>query len=161
MQSTPVLTVQTANRLLDVLEDYLEKTEANYTMVIERGGSILSELGTIPEAADMTVVAALAAGSFAATKELALRIGEHEFTALHQQGVNYQIFMCSVSESAVLVTIFGNHTTLGLVRFYSGRTVKQIASALEESARQYAGPVFGTQDLNEITPVFNRPTGSL
>src|ERR1700735_579394 len=119
MQSTPILTIQTANSLLEVLEDYLEKTEGNYAMVIERGGSILTEHGTIPEAADMTIVAALAAGSFAATKELALRIGENEFTALHQQGQNYQLFMCSVSDYAVMVTIFGNQTTLGLVRFYS------------------------------------------
>ena len=147
MQSTPILTVQTANRLLDVLEDYLDKTEANYTMVIERGGSILSELGTIPEAADMTIVAALAAGSFAATKELAARIGENEFTALHQQGENYQIFMCYISDYAVLVTIFGNQTTLGLVRFYSCRTVKQINQILEESTHQYAAPVFTTQDV--------------
>lgn len=147
MQSTPILTVQTANRLLDVLEDYLDKTEANYTMVIERGGSILSELGTIPESPDMTIVAALAAGSFAATKELALRIGEREFTSLHQQGENYQIFMCYVSEYAVLITVFGNQTTLGLVRFYSARTVKQIAQVLEESTHQYAAPVFTTRDL--------------
>src|SRR5207244_1792402 len=71
MQSTPILTVHTAHRLLDALEDYLEKTESNYAMIIERGGSILSELGTIPEAADMTIVAALAAGSSAATNQLA------------------------------------------------------------------------------------------
>ena len=150
MQSTPILTVHTANRLLDLLEDYLDKTEANYSMVIERGGSILSECGTIPEAADMTIVAALAAGSFAATKELALRIGESEFTALHQQGENYQIFMCYVSEYAVLVTIFGNQTTLGLVRFYSGRTVKQIGQVLEESTHQYAAPVFTTRDVERV-----------
>jgi predicted regulator of Ras-like GTPase activity (Roadblock/LC7/MglB family) len=147
MQSTPILTVHTANRLLDVLEDFLDKTEANYAMIIERGGSILSELGTIPESADMTIVAALAAGSFAATKELALRIGEQEFTSLHQQGENYQIYMCYVSEYAVLVTIFGNQTTLGLVRFYSGKTVKQLSQTLEESTHQYAAPVFNTRDV--------------
>src|SRR5882672_9338938 len=133
MQSMPILTVQSANALLDVLEDFLDKSEANFAMVIERGGSVLSQCGTVPETTDTSIVAALAAGSFAATKELALRIGEQEFTALHQQGTNYQIFMCYVSEYAVLVTIFGNQTTLGLVRFYSGRTVKQIGQVLEES----------------------------
>ncbi|MDQ3313973.1 MAG: hypothetical protein M3505_04985 [Verrucomicrobiota bacterium] len=35
---------------------------------------------------DVTIIAALAAGSFAATKELARRIGEVEFNALYQQG---------------------------------------------------------------------------
>ena len=38
MQSTPILTVQSANALLDVLEDFLDKSEASFAMVIERGG---------------------------------------------------------------------------------------------------------------------------
>jgi predicted regulator of Ras-like GTPase activity (Roadblock/LC7/MglB family) len=148
MQSTPILTVQSANALLDVLEDFLEKSEANFAMVIERGGSILSQCGTIPANTDTSIVAALAAGSFAATKELALRIGEEEFTALHQQGEDSQLFMIAICEDAVLVTVFGNQTTLGLVRFYSGRAVKQIATLLEE-ARQHrpTTPIFTTHDV--------------
>jgi predicted regulator of Ras-like GTPase activity (Roadblock/LC7/MglB family) len=147
MQSTPILTVQSANALMDVLEDFLEKSEANFAMVIERGGSVLSQCGAIPEATDTSIVAALAAGSFAATKELALRIGEQEFTALHQQGEGAQLFMIAVCEDSVLVTVFGNQTTLGLVRFYSGKTVKQLNQVLEESTHQYAAPVFTTRDV--------------
>jgi predicted regulator of Ras-like GTPase activity (Roadblock/LC7/MglB family) len=155
MQSTPILTVQSANALLDVLEDFLDKSEASFAMVIERGGSVLSQAGAIPEAIDTTIVAALAAGSFAATKELALRIGEQEFSALHQQGENSQLFMVAVCEDAVLVTVFGQQTTLGLVRFYSGRAVKQVATVLDESrSHHYAPPIFTTRDL-DATKLFS------
>jgi predicted regulator of Ras-like GTPase activity (Roadblock/LC7/MglB family) len=148
MQSTPILTVQSANALLDVLEDFLDKSEANFAMVIERGGSVLSQCGAIPEATDTSIVAALAAGSFAATKELALRIGEQEFTALHQQGEGAQLFMIAVCEDSVLVTVFGNQTTLGLVRFYSGRAVKQIATVLDEARSHHHVPTaFTTRDV--------------
>ena len=50
MQSTPILTVQSANALLDVLEDFLDKSEANFAMVIERGGSVLSHARCAPAA---------------------------------------------------------------------------------------------------------------
>jgi len=151
MQSTPILTVQSANALLDVLEDFLEKSEANFAMVIERGGSVLSQCGTIPADTDTSIVAALAAGSFAATKELALRIGEQEFSALHQQGENSQLFMVSVCDDAVLVTVFGNQTTLGLVRFYSGRAVKQIGTVLDEARSHHiVTPIFTTRDVAKV-----------
>jgi predicted regulator of Ras-like GTPase activity (Roadblock/LC7/MglB family) len=151
MQATPILTVQSANDLLDVLDDFLEKSEANFAMVIERGGSVLSQCGDIPESTDTTIVAALAAGSFAATKELALRIGEQEFTALHQQGENSQLFMVAVCEDAVLVTVFGNQTTLGLVRFYSGRAVKQVATILDQArSNDHLPPIFTTRDVQNI-----------
>jgi predicted regulator of Ras-like GTPase activity (Roadblock/LC7/MglB family) len=155
MQTTPILTVQTCNHLLDVLEDFLDKSEASFAMVIERGGAVLSQLGTIPGATDSSIVAALAAGSFAATKELAARIGETEFSALHQQGEHSQILMCAVDEDAVLVTIFGQQTTLGLVRFYSGRTVKQISGVLEENrANQHVLPVFSQRDVASTQKLF-------
>ena len=151
MQSTPILTVQSANALLDVLEDFLDKSEANFAMVIERGGAVLSQCGAIPEATDTSIVAALAAGSFAATKELALRIGEQEFTALHQQGEGSQLFMIAISEDAVLVTVFGNQTTLGLVRFYSGRAVKQIGTVLDEARNHHHVPAaFTTRDVAKV-----------
>jgi predicted regulator of Ras-like GTPase activity (Roadblock/LC7/MglB family) len=112
---------------------------------------VLSQCGTIPADADTAVVAALAAGSFAATKELALRIGEQEFSALHQQGENAQLFMVAVCEDAVLVTVFGNQTTLGLVRFYSGRAVKQIATVLDEArSHHYVPPLFTTRDVAKV-----------
>jgi predicted regulator of Ras-like GTPase activity (Roadblock/LC7/MglB family) len=148
MESTPIVTVQTSNHLLEVLEEFLDKSEASFAMIIERGGAVLCQLGTIPEAADSSIVAALGAGSFAATKELALRIGEPEFSALHQQGENHQIYMSAVNDDTILMTIFGHQTTLGLVRFYAGRTVKQISGVFEENAaNQHFQPVFTQRDI--------------
>src|SRR3989442_13699643 len=98
MQPTPILTIQSANHLLDALEDHLDKSEAGFAMIIERGGAVLSQHGSLPTATDPAIIAALAAGSFAATKELAHRIGEDEFSVLHQQGRQLQILMCGVDE---------------------------------------------------------------
>ena len=71
------------------------------------------------EVMDVTIIAALAAGSFAATKELARRIGEVEFQQLYHQGSGSHIFMNSVDDDTIMITVFGKETTVGLVRYYS------------------------------------------
>ena len=153
----PILTVQSAEQLIDALDDFLDKSEANFALVIDRGGSILSQHGNIPANVDPTIVAALSAGSFAATREVALRIGETEFSALHQQGEYVQLLMNAVDDDAVLVTVFGPQTTLGLVRFYSARAVKRIAVVLHEArSHRNVAPVFQTEDLRQAQNIFEQ-----
>jgi predicted regulator of Ras-like GTPase activity (Roadblock/LC7/MglB family) len=129
MKSIPVLTIEDVARLDSVLEEFLNKTEAELTVVIDRGGNVISQFGQMG-VADVTVIAALAAGSFAATRELAHRVGEIEFNALYHQGNGNHIFMNSVDEDTIMITIFGKRTTVGLVRFYSGGTAQRVAEIL-------------------------------
>jgi predicted regulator of Ras-like GTPase activity (Roadblock/LC7/MglB family) len=155
MQSIPILSIQATGQLMSVLEDYLDKSEASFAMVIDRGGAVLSQQGDLPTDTDVMILAALAAGSFAATKELALRVGEPEFTALHQQGRHWQIFLCSIDEDTVLTTIFGAQSTLGLVRFYSSAAVRGVSGILNAArAEQMAVPIFTEQDISVAQPVF-------
>jgi predicted regulator of Ras-like GTPase activity (Roadblock/LC7/MglB family) len=137
----PILTFEAAASLVKVLENFLEHSEASFTLIIDRGGAVLSEHGQIPSSIDPTILAALAAGSFAATRELALRVGETEFSALHQQGKQSQILMSAINDDAVLMTVFGPKTTLGLVRFYSASAVKQVAAVLERAAGESRIPI--------------------
>lgn len=153
----PIITIHAAEQLRSVLEDFLDKSEASFALVIDRGGAILSECGTVPPTTDPTIVSALAAGSFAATKELALRVGETEFSMLHQQGRHAHVLMCAIDEDAVLLTVFTEKTTVGLVRFYSKHTVKQVADVLLElRSTQYTAPIFSEEELAQATEMFRR-----
>src|SRR5438552_10477299 len=80
-----------------VLADFLKMVEAELTGVLDRGGNVISQYGDMA-VMDVTIIAALAAGSFAATRELARRIGEVEFNALYHQGNGSHIFMNSVDD---------------------------------------------------------------
>ncbi len=115
MNAIPVLTIDDVATLDGVLADFLKKAEAELTVVIDRGGNVISQYGDMT-VMDVTIIAALAAGSFAATRELARRIGEVEFDALHQ-GNGSHIFMNSVDEETIMITVFGPRTTVGLVGF--------------------------------------------
>ena len=130
MSTIPVLTIQDVATLDGVLSDFLKKAEAELTVVIDRGGNVISQFGDMT-VMDVTIIAALAAGSFAATRELARRIGEVEFNALYHQGNGHHIFMNSVDEETIMITVFGPRTTVGLVRFYSTGAAQQLAQLLK------------------------------
>ena len=157
MQTTPILTIQTAERLLRALEDYLDKSEASLALVIDRGGIILTQHGAVKDSDASSIIAALAAGSFAATRELALRVGEQDCAALYQQGSQSHILITAVDDDALLVTVFDGHTTVGLVKFYSARAATRIAEILV-SMRTTPQPtaLFTRDDLNRATSLFGR-----
>ena len=105
--------------------------------MIDRGGNVISQFGDMT-VMDVTIIAALAAGSFAATKELARRIGEVEFNALYHQGNGNHIFMNSVDDDTIMITVFGRRTTVGLVRFYSAEHRTERRGAFEDRCKTTA-----------------------
>jgi predicted regulator of Ras-like GTPase activity (Roadblock/LC7/MglB family) len=153
MNAVPCLTIEDVANLDGVLGNFLAKAEAELTVVIDRGGNVISQFGDMT-VMDVTIIAALAAGSFAATKELARRIGEVEFNALYHQGNGNHIFMNSVDDDTIMITVFGRRTTVGLVRFYSASTAQSVA-ALLKSLQNSGGHGFSF-DASDITssPVF-------
>lgn len=153
MNAIPCLTIEDVATLDGVLGEFLKKSEADLTIVIDRGGNVISQCGDI-NVMDVTIIAALAAGSFAATRELARRIGEVEFNALYHQGNGNHMFMNSVDDDTIMITVFGARTTVGLVRFYSAGTTQALGALLRTfSSRVGHGFTFDAADITQ-TPVF-------
>src|SRR6266480_3844100 len=152
MNAIPVLTIEDVATLDGVLGDFLKKTESDLTVVIDRGGNAISQCGDM-DVMDVTVIAALAAGSFAATRELARRIGEVEFNALYHQGNGNHIFMNSVDDETIMITVFGSRTTVGLVRFYSTATAQSVSKLLKSLSTGGHGFSFDASDIT-AAPVF-------
>ncbi|MEP6809197.1 MAG: roadblock/LC7 domain-containing protein [Chthoniobacterales bacterium] len=152
MNAIPCLTIEDVASLDGVLADFLEKSEAKLTVVIDRGGNVISQYGDIT-VMDVTIIAALAAGSFAATAELARRIGEVEFNALYHQGNGNHIFMNSVDEETIMITVFGHRTTVGLVRFYSTSAAQSVGELLKNLSSGGHGFSFEASDIT-ATPIF-------
>ena len=152
MNGIPVLTIQDVATLDGVLGDFLKKAEADLTVVIDKGGNVISQFGD-HKVMDVTIIAALAAGSFAATCELARRIGEVEFNALYHQGNGSHMFMNSVDEDTIMITVFGKRTTVGLVRFYSTAAAASVANLLKSLQRGGHGLEFNASDIS-AAPIF-------
>jgi predicted regulator of Ras-like GTPase activity (Roadblock/LC7/MglB family) len=153
MNAIPVLTIQDVATLDGILGDFLKKTEAELTVVIDRGGNVISQYGDI-DMMDVTIIAALAAGSFAATRELARRIGEIEFNALYHQGNGSHVFMNSVDEETIMITVFGSRTTVGLVRFYSAAVAQSVAGILKSLQHGTHDLAFDAKEI-PAAPIFS------
>lgn len=113
------------------LADFLMKSEAQWSALVDKGGNLFAQSGDTGNL-DLSILSALAAGSFAATHELAKRLGESEFSALYHEGHGHHILMSALTHECLLVTIFGDRTNIGLVRFYA----QQATNALNDLLRQ-------------------------
>jgi predicted regulator of Ras-like GTPase activity (Roadblock/LC7/MglB family) len=135
--SIGMLSVDDQVAIENLLKDFLGKSEAQWTAVVDKGGNLFAEIGDIGTL-DMSILSALAAGSFAATRELAKRLGEQEFTALYHEGSHISILMTALNFDCLLLTVFSEKTNIGLVRFYAQQTTDGLNAALSHASEAEA-----------------------
>jgi len=75
---------------------------------------------------DMQAVAALVAGSYAATREMARLLGEDEFSVLFHQGKRDNVQLTLVGDRTILATVFDERTTIGMVRLYAKEATEKL-----------------------------------
>jgi predicted regulator of Ras-like GTPase activity (Roadblock/LC7/MglB family) len=93
------------------------RVEANAKIVflVDKNGQQIAANGDL-EAVDTTSLASLTAGNVAATDGLARLIGEKEFSILFHEGEKDNIHISIVGQRVILVVIFDDRSSLGLVR---------------------------------------------
>lgn len=104
------------SKLIDVVLERLNR-EANAKVVflVDKNGQLISASGDTKNL-DTTSLASLTAGNIAATGGLAKLIGEKEFSILFHEGEKDNIHISIVGQRVILVVIFDNRSSLGLVR---------------------------------------------
>ena len=108
-----------------ILDRLRQDANAKITFLIDKNGQQLAAAGDV-NGLDPTSLAALSAGNVAATEGLAKLLGENEFSTLFHEGEHDSLHINVVSGRAILVVIFDERSSLGLVRL----RVKQSTSAL-------------------------------
>jgi predicted regulator of Ras-like GTPase activity (Roadblock/LC7/MglB family) len=94
-----------------------------------------------PVAFDPTAFASLTAADFSANDQLARMLGEPEFGALFHQGEKESMYLADIARRVILVVLFDNRTTLGLVKLRVRQTVvelNQVFTDMFERADQSA-----------------------
>jgi predicted regulator of Ras-like GTPase activity (Roadblock/LC7/MglB family) len=130
---------QEVDRINEVLEKFLEASQARCALLIDLEGHLVSAKGFVGDL-DTTSIAALVAGSFASTREVARKLGETEFSVLFHQGSNENIHISLIAERALAVMLFDDRTTIGMVRLYAQQVADDLGTILEEmAARQSSG----------------------
>jgi predicted regulator of Ras-like GTPase activity (Roadblock/LC7/MglB family) len=135
MTGIGMLTPEDLGAIERQLLDFLEKSEAQWSALVDKGGNLFAQCGDTGTL-DLSILSALAAGSFAATHELAKRLGESEFAALYHEGQGQHILMSGLHHECLLVTIFGERTNIGLVRFYAHQTTGMLNGILRRASEK-------------------------
>jgi len=96
----------------------IKDTQAKCVLLVDKDGHLITRQG-FTQSLDTTALAALLAGSFASTREIARLVGEPEFSVLFHQGKKDHIHITLVGERTILAVIFDDRTTIGMVRLYA------------------------------------------
>jgi len=118
--------------ILDTLEGLIKSSEATTALLITKDGAVMSVAGDTSYL-DTTAMAALVAGMFSATREVARMVGERQFSILLQQGENRHIHIGLTATTAMLVVVFEEYMRIGKVRFEARKTSEKLASMLASS----------------------------
>ena len=144
--------------ITDTLQRFLGDSNARCALLVDRAGQLVATVGEQPNF-DPTAFATLTAADFSANDQLAKLIGENDFNSLFHQGEKESMYLADVARRVILVVLFDNRTTLGLVRLKMKATVDELnqlfASVFQranEARNSQTGLLAGAED--EIDKMF-------
>jgi len=111
------------------LNKMVSSSLAQSVLLIDRSGQLIAHHGNAP-GIDMPSLSALTAANFGATAEIAKILGEEEFTLLFHKGRNENVYFSAVGEHVILVTLFDDRTSLGVIRLQLGKIIEELSKIL-------------------------------
>src|SRR5262245_12553528 len=141
-------------RFVATLDRLRKDANAKVVFLIDKNGQQIATSGNL-EGLDPTSLASLAAGNVAATDGLAKLLGEQEFSNLFHEGEHDNLHINVVGGLAILVVVFDERSSLGLVRLRVKKATTELAKTLEEvaarSRAQRASMIGSLSSFGEIT----------
>ena len=114
-----------------ILSDFLGESNARTALIVDRTGQMVATVGVSP-AFDQTAFASLTAADFSANDQLARMLGEPEFGVLFHQGERESMYLADVARRVILVVLFDNRTTLGLVKLRVRSAVTRLSEVFTD-----------------------------
>ena len=146
-----------AARIHQILTRFLGDSGAGEALLIDRGGQLLAMDGA-SQALDAVSISALAAAAFSSTAAMAQLLGETEFTVLFHEGATRSIHVSRVEEEAILLAVFDERTTVGMVRVFAKEASRAIGTVLVEArarprpTAEFAAPLNAAESGPAWTP---------
>jgi len=133
----PRLTKEDLDRIARTLPAFLKNSAASAVLLADKNGRILVQEGSSSNLGGETI-SAMVVESFEPHERLSGILGKAGFSSIyHQEGRdNLQISM--VDKENVLLVVFSDKTTLGMVRLYSHAVSAKLAVLFEDIRRRRA-----------------------
>lgn len=106
------------------------ESAARVVFLVDRDGQPIAVHGEIGDM-DTTSFSSLAAGNVAATNSMAKLLGEDIFPTVVHEGERESIYICVIGRS-LLVLVFDDRSTLGLVKLRTKKASHELAAILDD-----------------------------
>jgi len=152
LNNTLVMYEEEFEVIKQLLETLRMDASAKIVFLVDKNGQQIADAGEV-NLVDTTSLASLTAGNVAATDGLAKLIGEKEFSILFHEGRKDNIHISIVARRLILVVIFDERSSLGLVRLRVRKAAADIERVLNEMEAKAAevGAVETVSPFAEIT----------
>jgi predicted regulator of Ras-like GTPase activity (Roadblock/LC7/MglB family) len=131
--TTFVMYDEELRKINQVSEKLLRESNSKVIFLVDKNGQLITAVGET-EHLDTTSLASLTAGNIAATGGLAKLIGEKEFSILFHEGEKDNIHISIIGGRVILVVIFDQRSSLGLVRLRVKKASDDYGQIFEELA---------------------------
>jgi predicted regulator of Ras-like GTPase activity (Roadblock/LC7/MglB family) len=140
-------------KIREVISRLRTECNAKVVFLVDKNGQQIAANGEL-NSIDTTALASLAAGNVAATDSLARLIGEKEFSVLFHEGERDNLHISVVAGRVILVVIFDERSSLGLVRLRVKKGSAELGAILDVMLKKSAQPrkaASGGSPFAEIT----------
>jgi predicted regulator of Ras-like GTPase activity (Roadblock/LC7/MglB family) len=119
------------NRIDTELQKLHQQSNAKVVFLVDKNGQLIASSGETRDL-DTTSLASLTAGNIAATGGIARLLGEKEFNILFHEGERDNIHISLIGQRIILVIIFDQRSSLGLVRLRVKKASESLGKIFEE-----------------------------
>lgn len=134
-----------------VIDRLLKEANAKVVFLVDKDGQLIASSGDTGDI-DTTSLASLTAGNIAATGGLAKLIGEREFSILFHEGERDNLHISIVAQRVILVVIFDQKSSLGLVRLRVKKASDELNTILQKLLQRVEKkPLYQENLLAEIS----------
>ena len=147
-----------AQQIQSICDSLTREANARTVLCIDKNGQPFSQSGDVDQL-DITSLSSLTAGNVAATGGIAALIKEKEFSGQFHEGEKTSVHISVVAQRVILVVLFDERSSLGLVRLRVRKTsekLTEVLNSLEEKAKnQHAPSVFDEITDDDIDNLFS------
>ncbi|HEY3417972.1 MAG TPA: roadblock/LC7 domain-containing protein [Armatimonadota bacterium] len=111
---------------------FIEDTGVRMALLVGRDGYLVARQGQWKEI-DIDSLCALSVGAFASSEALARLGGEDEFNSIFHQGVRASVYIATIGDSHLLLSLFDYNASAPLVRLQARVTAEAIIGYLERA----------------------------
>ncbi|MBN1962070.1 MAG: roadblock/LC7 domain-containing protein [Deltaproteobacteria bacterium] len=153
-----VLYEEEFRQIAAVCERLNREANAKAVLLVDKNGQFITSSGEIDDL-DTTSLASLTAGNYAATSGLAKLIGEKEFPNVFHEGEKDNLHLSIVAQRAILVVMFDQRSSLGLVRLRVKKSSEELTKIfqmiLAKAEQQSQETPFGEITDDDIDNLFS------